>query len=114
MDPARVVLFSSALSGWDAARLVRAAVALGLPGVEWGAGPDQAIMDRRSGSTARALCAEAGLELCGLSAQDPEATLGAPRKAAGYVRLALELGAPHVRVFEIGRASCRERVYVLV
>ena len=36
-------LFSSALPGWDAARVARAALDAGLSAVEWGIGPGQAV-----------------------------------------------------------------------
>src|ERR1700753_3267170 len=41
----RIALFSSCLPGWDADRVLRAAVELGFGAVEWGVGPGQAIED---------------------------------------------------------------------
>jgi len=97
--PERVVLFSSALPGWDAGRVIAAAAALGLPAVEWGAGPGHAIARPADGPRVAEQCARAGLRIAGLSVQDPAATLGAPRAAARYLRLADALGAPAVRLF---------------
>jgi sugar phosphate isomerase/epimerase len=95
--PARVTLFSSALPGWDAARTLAAVAALDLDTVEWGAGPGQAVERPRDGARIRALCDRAGVRVCGLSVQDPDATLDRPGRTAGYVGLARTLGAPHVR-----------------
>jgi sugar phosphate isomerase/epimerase len=95
----RVVLFSSALPGWDVERLARGAASVGLPGIEWGAGPAEALRDLRAVETARAFCTEGGLVTSGVSVQDPEATLATARAAARYVRYALELRAPQLRVF---------------
>jgi sugar phosphate isomerase/epimerase len=67
--------------------------------VEWGSGPGQAIEQPGAGSEIRRLCDRAGLLTSGLSVQDPEVTLATPRRVAPYVRLAVSLGAPHLRVF---------------
>lgn len=95
----RVALFSSALPGLDAAEIVAAATAHGFRMVEWGAGPGQALADVGAGAALRGLCDAAGLEICGVSVQDPDATLAAPGRAAAYMALAVALGAPHIRYF---------------
>ena len=88
----RVSLFSSALPGWDAERVVAAAVSLGLGAIEWGVGPGQAIADPGDGARIAALCREAALAVAGLAVQDHHGvTLAAPRAAARHVALAREL-----------------------
>jgi sugar phosphate isomerase/epimerase len=98
-DAKRVVLFSASLPGWDARRVIEAAVALGLPAVEWGVGPGHAIEDVRSGAEIRHRCDDGGLTVSGLSIQDPAITLATPRRVGAYVRLAAALGAPRMRLF---------------
>ena len=94
-----VALFSSALPGWEAERVVDAARTLGLDAVEWGAGPGQAIESPDDGARIAALCRAAGLAVAGVAVQDPEVTLATPRSAARFVALAGALRAPHVRFF---------------
>jgi sugar phosphate isomerase/epimerase len=79
--------------------VVELAGALGFDAVEWGVGPDQAVESASSARTLRQLCDVAGLSCCGVSVQRPDVTLGTPRRAAPYVRLAAELGAPFLRLF---------------
>jgi len=95
----RLALFSSALPGWDAERVVDAAVSLGLRAVEWGVGPGQALEDADDGERIAALCRSAGLAVAGVAVQDPAVTLATPRAAAAHVALALTLRSPHVRLF---------------
>jgi sugar phosphate isomerase/epimerase len=95
----RVGLFSSCLPGWAAARVIQVASTLGFPAVEWGSGPGQAIEHPGAGSEMRQRCDRAGLLTSGLSVQHPEVTLATPRRVAPYVRLAVSLGAPHLRLF---------------
>ncbi|MGI8713535.1 MAG: sugar phosphate isomerase/epimerase family protein [Solirubrobacteraceae bacterium] len=79
-----------------------AATALGFGAVEWGAGPGEAVAGPGDGDRVAELCVRAHLKTAGLSVQDPEVTLGTPRAAAAYVRLAVAVGAPHVRYFAAG------------
>jgi sugar phosphate isomerase/epimerase len=94
-----VALFSACLPGWSAAQVFDVATKLGFTDVEWGVGPGQAIEDVKDGKRLAAICAESGLTSVGVSVQDPEVTLGAPRTAGAYVRLAVALGAPRIRLF---------------
>ena len=94
----RVGLFSACLPGWDARRVIDVAVSLGFAAVEWGCGPGHAIADPGAGNEVRELCDRAGLISSGLAVQDPEVTLGEPRKAAPHVALAVALGVAHVRL----------------
>jgi len=82
-------LFSSALPGWDAASVARAALDAGLTAVEWGVGPGQATgpFDRL------------GVEAAGVCVQGGAASLTEPESLRPFAELAAELGAPHVRVF---------------
>jgi sugar phosphate isomerase/epimerase len=95
----RVALFSSALPGWDAERVVDAARTLGLDAVEWGVGPGQAIASPDDGARIAALCRSAGLAVAGVAVQDPDVTLATARTAARHVALAVALRSPHVRFF---------------
>jgi len=95
----RVALFSSALPGWDAERVVAAAVSLGLAAVEWGVGPGQALSGPDDGARIAALCADAGLAVAGVAVQDRDVTPATPKAGAAHVALARELRAPHVRFF---------------
>jgi sugar phosphate isomerase/epimerase len=89
-------LFSSALPGWPAARVARAALDAGLTAVEWGAGPGQAVESpRRAAQSLRSL----GVVAAGVCVQGGVASLTAPSRLRPYAALAAELGAPHVRVF---------------
>ena len=69
----RIALFSSAVLGWDAERVVATAVALGLGAVEWGIGPGQAITSPDDGPRVVALGADAHLAVAGLAVQDRRA-----------------------------------------
>ncbi len=89
-------LFSSALPGWDAARVARAALDAGLTAVEWGVGPGQAVESPRRAATA---LKSLGVVAAGVCVQDGAASLTAPARLRPYAALAAELGAPHVRVF---------------
>jgi sugar phosphate isomerase/epimerase len=99
VDAQRIVLFSSCLPGWDAPRVIDAALALGFPAVEWGIGPGQAIERPQDAAELRRRCDRAGLRVAGLSVQDRAVTLGTPRRAARHVQAAITLGAPHLRLF---------------
>lgn len=89
-------LFSSALPGWDAPRVARAALDAGLTAVEWGIGTGQAVESPRGAAAAlRGL----GVAAAGVCIQDGAASLTAPAKLRPFAALAAELGAPHVRVF---------------
>jgi sugar phosphate isomerase/epimerase len=111
--PERLALFSSAVLGWDAERVVATAVALGLGAVEWGVGPGQSLAGPRDGPRVAQLCREAGLAVAGLAVQDTGVTVATPRPAAPFVALAAELGAPHVRywapVYEGGSPAAAQR-----
>jgi sugar phosphate isomerase/epimerase len=93
----RVALFSSAVPGWDAERVIATARALGLDAVEWGVGPGQALAGPDDGEAVARRCREAGVAVAGLAVQDRSVTLATPRTGRAYVALARELGAPHVR-----------------
>ncbi len=87
-------LFSSALPGWDAARVARAALDAGLASVEWGIGPGQAVE-----SPDGAMLKDLGVAAAGVCVQEDAASLLEPEKLQPFAELAAELGAPHVRVF---------------
>jgi sugar phosphate isomerase/epimerase len=95
----RSALFSACLPGWDGERVIAAATALGCDAVEWGAGPDQALSTPGDAARLAELSHQAGLEIAGLSIQDPAITLVTGRVAASQVRLAVALGAPQMRLF---------------
>jgi len=95
----RLALFSSALPGWGAERVVATATTLGFTAVEWGAGPGQALTSVEDGPRIASLCRSAGLAVAGVAVQDPAVTLATPREAARYLGLASTLRAPHVRFF---------------
>src|SRR2546423_13943080 len=91
-----VCLFSSALPGWEPARVARATLDAGLTTVEWGVGPGQAVESPRgAGATLKSLPVEAA----GICVQGGAASLTAPSRLRPFAALAAELGAPHVRVF---------------
>jgi sugar phosphate isomerase/epimerase len=100
-------LFSSALPGWDAPQVARAARGAGLSAVEWGIGPGEALESPRAARSAlRALDVEAA----GVCIQGDAASLTTPARIEPYAALAAELGAPHVRVFAPPvRGGARER-----
>jgi sugar phosphate isomerase/epimerase len=87
-------LFSSALPGWDAARIAQAALDAGLASVEWGVGPGQAVESPRN-----AALKDLGVAAAGVCVQGDAASLLEPEKLRPFAELAAELGAPHVRVF---------------
>ena len=95
----RIGLFSASLPGWDAQRVVDAAVSLGIAAVEWGSGRGHAIDNPQRDAEIRHMCDRAGLKISGLAVQDSDVTLSTPQRAAPYVDLAVALGAPHVRLF---------------
>jgi sugar phosphate isomerase/epimerase len=100
-------LFSSALPGWQPARVVDAAHAVGLVTVEWGVGPGQALESPRAAAHALR-----GLDVtaAGVCVQGGAASLTAPARLEPFAALAEELGAPHVRVFAPAhRTHARER-----
>lgn len=100
-------LFSSALPGWNADRVARAALEVGLTAVEWGAGPGQAVESpRRAARGLKSL----GVVAAGICVQGGAASLTAPMRLRPYAALAAELGAPHVRVFA---PPLRERMRAL-
>lgn len=99
MDGDQIGLFSASLPGWDSDHVIDAAVSLGFPAVEWSIGPGEAISRPEMGSALREQCDRAGVRTGGLLIQDPEIALGAPRRAASYVKLAIMLGAAYVRLF---------------
>jgi sugar phosphate isomerase/epimerase len=79
--------------------VISAAVDARLGGVEWAVGRGQALElagAKREVAEVRRRCEDAGLVICGLSAQDSVLALDSP--FAGLVSLAAELGAPHVRI----------------
>lgn len=89
-------LFSSALPGWNAAQVAQAALDAGLPAVEWGVGPGEAVESPRS---AAAALQRLGVAAAGVCVQGGAASLTAPATLRPFAALAAELGAPHVRVF---------------
>ena len=89
-------LFSSALPGWDAARVARTALDAGLTAVEWGVGAGQAVESPRG---AAATLGNLGVGAAGVCIQDGSASLTTPEKLRPFAALAAEIGAPHVRVF---------------
>ena len=100
-------LFSSALRGWQPARVADAARAAGLDAVEWGVGPGEVLESPRA--AARAL-RTIDLEAAGICVQGGAASLEAPARLEPFAALAAELGAPHVRVFAPSyRAGANER-----
>ena len=96
-DP--VGLFSSCLPGWDAAQVIEIARALQFDVIEWGVGAGHAVELGQDAAALRKRCAAAGVGLSGVSVQDAEATLAAPRRALPYLRLASALGARFIRLF---------------
>ncbi|MDX6472052.1 MAG: hypothetical protein QOK22_868 [Gaiellaceae bacterium] len=88
-------LFSSALPGWDAPRVAQAALDAGLRAVEWGIGPGQAIESPGDAAGLRDL----GVAAAGICAQGGAVSLTEPGTVRPFAALAVELGAPHVRVF---------------
>jgi sugar phosphate isomerase/epimerase len=99
VDSRTIGIFSACLPGWHFQRVVEIANNVGFPAIEWGCGPGQAIEHAAACGEVRELCRSAGLGISGLSVQDPDVTFASPRRAAPYVKLAAELGAPHVRFF---------------
>jgi sugar phosphate isomerase/epimerase len=89
-------LFSSALPGWDPARVARAALDADLTAVEWGVGPGQAVESPRAAAAALRSLPVAAAGIC---VQGGAASLAAPARLRPFAALAAELGAPHVRVF---------------
>jgi sugar phosphate isomerase/epimerase len=89
-------LFSSALPGWEPARVVGAARSVGLDAVEWGIGPGQPLDSPRAGAAA---LRKLDVRAAGICVQGGAASLTAPRRIEPFAALAAELGAPHVRVF---------------
>jgi sugar phosphate isomerase/epimerase len=87
----RFALFSSCVPSWDIERVIAAATELGFDAVEWGAGPGQALSSIDDGPRVAERCRRAGLQIAGLSVQDPEITLATGRAAAAQVRLAAAL-----------------------
>jgi sugar phosphate isomerase/epimerase len=96
-DP--VGLFSSCLPGWDAAHVIEIARSLEFAVIEWGAGPREAVELGQDGASLRERCAAAGVGISGLSVQDEDVTVTAPRRALPYLRLAGALGAQFIRLF---------------
>jgi len=100
-------LFSSALRGWQPARVADAAHAVGLDAVEWGIGPGEELESPRA--AARVL-GSLGIDHAGVCVQGDAASLTAPARLKPFAALAAELGAPHVRIFAPPyRAGARER-----
>jgi sugar phosphate isomerase/epimerase len=99
VDSRTIGLFSACLPGWPFRQVVDIALAVGFPAIEWGCGRGQAIEGASACAEVRELCRSAGLAVSGLSVQDADVTFASPRRAAPYVMLASELGAPHVRFF---------------
>jgi sugar phosphate isomerase/epimerase len=95
----RVGLFSSCLPGWDLQRVIELARSLELRGLEWGAGPGEAVDPGIDGEALRERCHGAGLAVSGLSVQDPSVSAVTPRRALPYVRLADSLAAAYIRLF---------------
>lgn len=95
----RLGLFSSCLPGWDAQRVIEAARWLQFACVEWGAGPGEALEAGQDAVSLRERCAAAGVTISGLSVQDPDVAVTAPRRALPYLRLASGMGARFVRLF---------------
>jgi sugar phosphate isomerase/epimerase len=93
-----ICLFSSALIGWDAARVASAAADAGLAAVEWGIGPGQAVESPGKAAALDAL----GVDAAGICVQGGAASLIAPARLGPFAALAARLGAPHVRVFAPG------------
>src|SRR2546429_9224736 len=89
-----VCLFSSALPGWEPARVARAALNAGLTAVEWGVGPGQAV---ESAPRAAALLKSLPVQAAGVCVQGGAASLTAPARLRPFAALAAELGAPHMR-----------------
>ena len=97
-----ICLFSSALPGWDTARVAHAAAGAGVTAVEWGIGPAQAVGSPREAAALEGL----GVEAAGICVQGGAASLTAPVRLRPFAALAARLGAPHVRVFA---SAFRER-----
>src|SRR5690348_12532391 len=100
-------LFSSALPGWEPARVAAAARAVGIEVVEWGVGPGQELESPRAAARAlRGLDVAAG----GVCVQGGAASLAATGRLESFAALAASLGAPHVRLFAPApRAGVRAR-----
>jgi sugar phosphate isomerase/epimerase len=96
-DP--VGLFSSCLPGWDAARVIEIARALQFAVIEWGVGAGHAVDLAQDAAALRERCAAAGVRISGMSVQDEDVTLAAPRRALPYLRLANALGARFIRLY---------------
>jgi len=94
----RTTLFSASLPGWAAERVVAVARLLGFTAIEWGVGPSEAIVDRRTAAEAADLCRRSGLHCGGISVQDKQVSLGTVDLALPVVQLAAVLDAPHIRV----------------
>jgi sugar phosphate isomerase/epimerase len=95
----RLAIVSSALAGFDSARVIAAATHAGLGAIEWAIGGRQALsfpIALDAGPGLRRRCAAAGLQVCGLSVQD--GVLDDRTPVARLLELAGELGAPHVRL----------------
>lgn len=94
----RIGVYSACLPGWSAPRVIDVAVSLGFPTVEWASGPGHAIRHPDAGPELRELCELAGVKSAGVAVQDPDVTFATPGFAAPHVALAIELGAPQVRL----------------
>jgi sugar phosphate isomerase/epimerase len=102
-----ISLFSSALPGWEPARVAAAAHAVGLEAVEWGVGPGQALESARAAAHA---LRQIDIQAAGVCVQGGAASLAWPARLEPFAALAAELGAPHVRVFAPAvRAGAQER-----
>jgi sugar phosphate isomerase/epimerase len=96
-DP--IGLFSSCLPGWDAAHVIEVASSLQFGVIEWGVGAHHAVELGCDAAALRERCAAAGVGISGVSVQDEEVTLAAPRRARPYLQLASALGARFIRLF---------------
>ena len=100
----RLGVLSSALRRLTPAEVCATASRLGLAGVEWALGDDDASgvgTGPRAGHRLRRLATEAGIEVCGLAVQDA-GLMQDDRDGRSLVRhaqLAAAAGAPHLRVF---------------
>jgi sugar phosphate isomerase/epimerase len=92
-------LFSSCLPGWDERHVIEIARSLQFGVIEWGVGAQQAVELGQDPDALRERCAAAGLGISGVSVQDEDVTLAAPRRALPYLRLASALGARFIRLF---------------
>lgn len=97
-------LSSSALPGFSPEEVCTVTASVGLDGVEWGVGPKQVLqpLEPRAGATGlRRAAASSDLLCSGLSAHDHNALLYPRETWKWLAAAAVEIGAPHVRVYSL-------------